>query len=84
MILSREIREGQIWSHYKNPTHKYEIICIASNSENLEEMVVYKSLYPSETGIGNKWVRPKKMFLEKITKDEKEVERFSFVSEGKE
>ncbi len=77
--MEQEIKTGQIWSHYKNPSHHYEIICIARNSENLEEMVVYKILYKSETGMGAYWARPKKIFLESVNVEGKEVKRFSLV-----
>lgn len=49
----------------------------ATHSENLEEMVVYKALY----GDGQGWVRPKKMFLEKISFEGKLVARFSLIEE---
>jgi len=77
--MERKIKPGQIWSHYKKPDHHYEIVCIGRHSETLEEMVVYKILYKSETGMGDYWIRPKNIFLEKITKDGKEIERFSLV-----
>jgi hypothetical protein len=77
--METEIKQGQIWSQYKNPNHHYEIICIGRHSETLEEMVVYKLLYKSETGMGDYWVRPKKMFFDKVVKDGKEMQRFSLV-----
>jgi hypothetical protein len=80
--MEKEIRKGQIWSHYKNPNHHYKIICIARHSETLEEMVVYKILYKSETGMGEYWVRPKNIFLENLVKDGKEIERFSLVKDN--
>ena len=58
--------------HYKGKL--YEVIGIAKHSESLEEMVVYKALYQTEGE--NLWVRPAKMFLEKIIFDGKEVGRF--------
>ena len=48
-----------------------EVLHIAKHSETLEEMVVYK-----EEGDNSIWVRPKKMFLETITRDGKTIPRF--------
>lgn len=58
----------------------YEVIGIARNSENPdEEMVVYRALYNDpKFGSNTLWVRPKKMFLETIVLNEKEVPRFKF------
>ncbi|VVB77617.1 Uncharacterised protein [uncultured archaeon] len=61
----------------------YEVIGVARNSESPdEEMVVYKALY-SDPKFGNHclWVRPKKMFLETIILNEKEVPRFKFMGD---
>jgi len=80
--MEREIKAGQIWNHYKNREHTYEIICVGRDSEKLEEMVVYKLMYPSETGMGGYWVRPKKMFFEKVNVNGKEEERFSLVKDA--
>lgn len=58
----------------------YEVIAVARNSENPgEELVVYKALY-DDPKFGNQaiWVRPKKMFLENIVIEGKEVPRFRF------
>ncbi len=50
---------------------------MARHSETLEELVVYRALYNSEEfGKNALWARPKKMFLEKVTVDDREVPRF--------
>ncbi|MFT4303475.1 MAG: DUF1653 domain-containing protein [Candidatus Woesearchaeota archaeon] len=67
--------EGK-YKHYKGK--EYEVIGIAKNSETLEEMVIYKPLYNSDTKL---WVRPAKMFFEKVTVDGKEVNRFNKIEE---
>jgi hypothetical protein len=73
--MEREIKAGQVWKHYKGS--EVEIICLALDSENLEEIVVYKHLEALRgKPAGQIWVRGKKMFLEKIVKDGKETERF--------
>ena len=59
--------------HYKG--NYYEVIGEATHSETLEEVVVYYSL--SKKMIRKKlWVRPKKMFLEKVEVGGKKVSRF--------
>ena len=61
------------YRHYKGK--EYEVIGIAKHSETLEELVVYQALY------GNKqiWVRPVKMFLQKVEINGKKVSRFKFI-----
>lgn len=44
------------------------------HSETLEKMVVYKHLDTGEV-----WVRPKKMFLEKVKVNGKKIPRFKFI-----
>jgi hypothetical protein len=65
---------GTIFKHYKG--NLYEFLYIAHHSETREELVVYKALY-GEYGI---WVRPKKMFFERIMVDGTEVGRFEETS----
>ncbi len=61
----------QYFRHFKGGF--YKLITIAKDSETLEEMVVYQALY----GDHGFWVRPKKMFFEKIVRDGKEMCRFT-------
>jgi len=64
------------YQHYKGKF--YEVIGIARHSENLEEFIVYKALYDDmKHGKNTIWIRPKKMFLEKI--NSKEIERFKLI-----
>jgi len=56
----------------------YEVIGIGKNSETLEEMVIYKPLYESETKF---WIRPAKMWDEKVIIDEKKRKRFEKIEE---
>ncbi len=66
------------YNHYKG--NFYEVIGVARHSETLEELVVYRALYDSEEfGKNALWVRPKKMFLEKVEKDGKLIPRFKFI-----
>ena len=59
------------YRHFKG--NEYEVIGVASHSETLESMVVYKALY----GEGGLWVRPLSMWDETVIVDGKEVKRFS-------
>ncbi|MDO9231044.1 MAG: DUF1653 domain-containing protein [bacterium] len=63
--------------HYKNKF--YEVIGEARHSETLEKLVVYYSL---DKNFKRKslWIRPKKMFLEKVEVSGKKVPRFKFIS----
>lgn len=63
------------YKHFKGKL--YEVIGTAKHSETLEEFVVYKALY----GENELWIRPKKMFLETVKVDNKEVPRFEFIPE---
>ena len=49
------IKPNTIWQHYKG--NRYEVIALATHSETLEPLVVYRALY----GEGGVWVRPLSM-----------------------
>lgn len=70
-IIQAKMELG-LYKHYKG--NLYEVIGIARHSETLEELVVYKATYQKEGE--NLWVRPKAMFLEKMSVDGVEVKRF--------
>lgn len=57
----------------------YRVIGIAKHSETLEDLVVYECLYDNLKS--KLWVRPKKMFLEKVEISGTKVPRFKFVEE---
>jgi len=69
--------EGKIilgkYKHYKG--NMYEVIGVAKHSETLEELVVYRALY----GENELWIRPLKMFLEKVEVEGKKVKRFESI-----
>ena len=65
------IKKG-IYKHYKG--NMYEVLDVATHSETLEKMVVYKALY----GDGGVWVRPISMWDELVEKDGVTVRRFEF------
>ena len=66
----RKVVIGQIYKHFKGALVK--VTDIALDSETLERMIIYCHL-----DNGQSWVRPEKMFLEKVTKDGKSFARFS-------
>lgn len=59
-----------IYRHFKG--NRYQVLAIATHSETLQKMVVYKALY----GEGGIWVRPLDMFEETIERDGKVIKRF--------
>ncbi len=60
-----------IYRHYKGK--RYELLDIATHSETLEQMVVYRQLY----GDGGVWVRPLAMWSEMVDVNGEQVPRFS-------
>jgi len=75
----KEITIGAKCYNYKHPDRFYKIIGIAKHSETLEDLVLYKALYAGDFPYGQIWARPKKMFLEKILKEGKEIPRFTLI-----
>jgi len=69
-----EIKPGK-YRHFKG--NEYLVIGIASHSETLEPMVVYKALYGNE-GL---WVRPASMWNETVDRPEYKGPRFQYISE---
>ena len=65
------------YRHYKG--NEYELLYIANHSETLEKMVVYRALY----GEGDIWVRPLSMWLETLTTERGNIQRFTKIKEGK-
>lgn len=75
----KELTPGSIWRHFKGRV--YKIVGVAKYSEDMEkEFVVYSPVEPSpEYGPDQMAVRPKEMFLEKVTRDGKTFLRFEEV-----
>ena len=61
-----EIKIKAVYRHFKG--NYYIIEDIAKSSETQEEMVIYRALYNTSS----LWVRPLKMFAEKIDKNRKD------------
>ena len=63
------------YRHFKGK--EYEVMGIASHSETLEPMVVYKALY----GEGGLWVRPAAMWNETLERNGQIFQRFTYIGE---
>lgn len=70
----KKLEIGAIYKHYKGT--KVKVLGECFHSETQEPMVIYIHL---EDGIT--WVRPKEMFLENVTIDGREVERFQMIGQ---
>ena len=64
------------YRHFKG--NEYEVIAIATHSETMEPMVVYRALY----GDGGVWVRPAAMWNETVTRDGVAQPRFTYIGES--
>ncbi|MEK7136249.1 MAG: DUF1653 domain-containing protein [Patescibacteria group bacterium] len=65
----KKLEIGAIYEHYKGT--KVRVLLEVQHSETLEPLTVYIHLED-----GGLWARPTTMFLETITKNGREVERF--------
>ena len=63
------------YRHFKGG--EYELIAIATHSETMEPMVVYRALY----GAGGLWVRPLSMWSETVDRDGYHGPRFRYVED---
>lgn len=64
-----------IYRHYKGL--EYEVFEVATHSETLEKLVVYRTLY-GDFGL---WVRPLEMFTEQVEFEGVLQDRFSYISD---
>lgn len=69
-----DIRPGR-YRHFKGG--EYEVLGLATHSETLEPMVVYRALY-GEKGL---WVRPAAMWNQPVERDGYSGPRFTFMEE---
>jgi len=67
-----ELRLGK-YRHFRG--NEYELIGIATHSETMEPMVVYRALY-GEQGL---WVRPASMWTEHVERDGYSGPRFRYI-----
>ncbi len=73
MILM-DIKPGR-WRHFKG--QEYEVIGVASHSETLEPVVVYRALY----GASGLWVRPAAMWTERVDREGYSGPRFTYIGD---
>ena len=69
-----ELKPGK-YRHFKGK--EYELIGVASLSETLEPMVVYRALY-GDRGL---WVRPAAMWTEQVNREDYHGPRFVYIGE---
>lgn len=74
MSADTAIKTGK-YRHYKG--NFYEVLSLATHSETLETMVVYRALY----GAHGIWVRPASMWNEQVATPDGEKKRFEYVGE---
>ena len=73
---------GAIFRHYKN---KYYVIeSIAKHTETEEDLIIYRSMYPSQSSNSKiksfqVWARPKSIFIKNLEIEGKIVPRFEFI-----
>lgn len=72
--MSDAIKLGK-YRHFKG--NEYEVLAVATHSETLEPMVVYRALY----GDGGVWVRPISMWHETVERDGVQQKRFIYIGE---
>jgi hypothetical protein len=70
----KDVKLGK-YRHFKG--NEYELIGVAHHSESLEDYAVYRALY----GDGELWIRPLAMFFEKVERDGKIFDRFTYIGE---
>ena len=75
MLLTFQTKKERYFYHFKGGKYKY--IHSAFDSETQERMVVYQALY----GARAYWVRPEKIFFEKLTREGKTFNRFTEIDE---
>ena len=64
-----EVEKNRVYRHYKGDY--YIVIDIATTSETMEKMVIYRGLYEN----GPLWVRPYELFIDDVNKNN-QVKRF--------
>lgn len=69
-----ELKKGR-YRHFKGM--EYELIGVATHSETLEPMVIYRALY----GEGGLWVRPASMWTQHVDRGSYHGPRFQYVEE---
>ena len=69
------IIDSGFYRHFRG--NEYEVIGMATHSETMEEMVIYRALYDE----GGVWVRPAYMWDEEVEHEVRTVKRFTRVDD---
>ena len=81
MSLLAEVQVGQIYQHYNGKQYEIMAIGMLTESETLEQCVVYKSLYDDpKFGKNPIWIRPLTMFIEEVAINGVLMPRFTLIS----
>lgn len=75
-MTNKEVKLGK-YKHFKGDV--VEVTGIVLHSESLEEFVLYKHITGKRKGEEHFWVRPIKMFLEKVKVNREKVSRFGYI-----
>jgi hypothetical protein len=70
MLMTYERPDARYFRHFKGGLYRF--VHTAFDSETQERMVLYQALYGEKAY----WVRPEKMFFEKVTRDGRTFNRF--------
>ena len=84
--MERELKIGGIYRHFKGKEMLYEVIEEAIDSETLEKIVIYKSLYEhGNYKKGTVWARNKSNFLARVDENKENPNnqeyRFEYIGE---
>ncbi len=72
---------GGVYVHVKTG-HKYRLLAVAKDSEDLRDLVVYEALYPN--AVSQVWVRDREHFVgEAKTPEGTMHQRFQYLEGGK-
>ncbi len=72
--MNESVKLGR-YRHFKG--NEYEVLAVATHSETLEPMVVYRALY----GDGGVWARPLSMWNETMERNGIRQSRFTYIGE---
>lgn len=78
-MTKSQVKSGK-YKHFKGDI--VEVTGMALHSESLEEFVLYKHATGKRKNEKHFWIRPVKMFLEKVEVNDKKVSRFKYLGKN--
>lgn len=79
-LNGRDFKVGDVVQHFKRTTlsdeelrtdlYLYQIIAVATHTENCEDLVIYRACYPDKNGEYRYFARPVEKFAGKVDKSE--------------